>query len=306
MLSVLMSVYNEQEKDIIESIDSVLRQSFIDFEFIIVLDNPKAYNLKNLLINYSKKDSRIKIIENKINVGLAQSMNNGLKYCKGNYIVRMDADDLCDINRLKILSNEISKHDNVDVFYSAFRTITSTGELLKESPSVPSNGTKLANILKNYKNIICHPTVAIKKSSLKQVGGYSDLRIVEDYELWLTMLREGFVFWGINQTLIDVRLHKDSMTTSNYYKSYLALEFIKKQSKKNLRVSNEKFEEYYQTKDRFALRYNRYARQYFELTNEWVKLNNLKFIKLISLLIMEPQLFEYCYETYRAVMLRKV
>ncbi|MCI1525140.1 MAG: glycosyltransferase [Lactobacillus crispatus] len=306
MLSILMSVYNEHENEIIESIDSILGQSFDDFECIIVLDNPKANDLRSLLIDYSNKDSRIKLVENKVNMGLAQSMNAGLKYCEGDYIVRMDADDLCHSKRLEILSNEIFKHRNVDVFYSTFRTINESGRLLKESPAVPLNNKILKSILKNYKNIICHPTVAVKKSSLEQVGGYSDLRVVEDYELWLTMLRSGFIFCGINCSLVDVRLHRDSMTTSNYYKSYLALEFIKKRSKKNSRVSNREFEDLYQKKDKHAARYNYYARQYFELINGWTRQNNLKFIKLIRLLVMEPRLVKYCYETYRAMMLRKV
>ncbi|MFD1466071.1 glycosyltransferase [Lapidilactobacillus mulanensis] len=305
MLSVLMSVYNEDRSDITESIDSILGQSYKDFELVIVLDNPKACNLKELLTDYAATDKRVKLIVNIKNAGLAQSMNIGAKYCSGEYIVRMDADDVCDLNRLQVLSDEINEHRNADVFYSRFRTITPSGELLKESPPIPTDEKKLKKILTKYKNIICHPTVAVKSSSLKKVGGYSNLRIVEDYELWLAMLRQGFVFYGIDQTLVDVRLHKNSMTTSNYYKSYLALEYIKTQSNKNSRVSNQDFSRYYQRKSEYAQRYNYFAIKYFQLTNSWGNQSRIKYVKLLGLLIAEPKLIRYCYETYRALSLRK-
>lgn len=305
VLSILMSVYNENVDDLVEAIDSVLNQTFQNFEFIIVLDNPNKSSVKRLLNEYSNVDHRIRIIENNVNVGLAESMNNGLKYCKGEYIVRMDADDICHNKRLEILQQEISKHKDVDVFYSTFRTISDDGKLLKDSPAVPTNNEELGIILKKYKNIICHPTVAIKKRSLEQVDGYSDLRIVEDYELWLTMLRHGFIFYGINQSLIDVRLHGDSMTTSNYYKSYLALEFIKERSSEGLRVKNKQFNNYYQQKAKKTDHYNKYARKYFKLINEWNQQDYSKFLKLAYLFFAEPRLIRFFYETYKAMQIRR-
>ena len=84
-ISVLMSVYNESERELKESVDSILNQSYKNFEFIIVNDNPNNINLKLMLNRFASKDNRIKIIENEKNIGLAMSMNKAcLLYTSGN------------------------------------------------------------------------------------------------------------------------------------------------------------------------------------------------------------------------------
>ena len=93
-ISVIMSIYSEKEEWIKESIDSILSQTFRDFEFIIINDNPKRKENENLLLEYSQKDNRIIVITNKENIGLTKSLNKGLSIAKGKYIARMDADDI--------------------------------------------------------------------------------------------------------------------------------------------------------------------------------------------------------------------
>ena len=92
-LSVVMSVYNEPTEWITQSIDSILNQTFRDFEFIIINDNPEREENESLLNSYSQKDKRIVVIKNEQNLGLTKSLNIGINEAKGDYIVRMDADD---------------------------------------------------------------------------------------------------------------------------------------------------------------------------------------------------------------------
>ena len=96
-ISVIMSIYSEKEEWIKESIDSILSQTFRDFEFIIINDNPKRKQNENLLLEYSQKDNRIIVITNKENIGLTKSLNKGLSIAKGKYIARMDADIICSL-----------------------------------------------------------------------------------------------------------------------------------------------------------------------------------------------------------------
>ena len=101
MISVLMSVYNETLREIRESIDSILAQTYTDFELIIVLDQPNYDEGLSLLREYASQDNRIKILVNEKNMGLALSMNYAAEHAKGAFLLRMDADDICMPDRLQ-------------------------------------------------------------------------------------------------------------------------------------------------------------------------------------------------------------
>ena len=98
-VSVLMTVYSEPQEWIITAVNSILNQTFTDFEFIIINDNPSREDLNKLL--ESNNDSRIKYYINKENIGLTKTLNIGLKLCTGKYIARMDADDWSYPDRLR-------------------------------------------------------------------------------------------------------------------------------------------------------------------------------------------------------------
>ena len=101
IISVIMSVYNEPLDWVQESIDSILQQTFGNFEFIIINDNPNNKELFDFLITNKIKDNRIIIINNDENIGLTKSLNKGLERAKGEYIARMDADDISLPERLE-------------------------------------------------------------------------------------------------------------------------------------------------------------------------------------------------------------
>src|SRR5690606_1979415 len=114
-----------------KAIESVIEQSLIDFEFIIIIDNPKAIGLKTLIYEYARKDSRIKFIENDINIGLAMSLNKGLNQASGKYIVRMDADDICDLNRFYVQHKFMEDNPSIDMVSTNVNLIDENDELLK-------------------------------------------------------------------------------------------------------------------------------------------------------------------------------
>ena len=111
MISVIMSTYNETAGELHGSINSILKQSYQDMEFIIINDNPERDDLKEILKSYENSDARISVIENKKNIGLAASLNAGIKKAKGEYIARMDADDISLPHRLEKELDFLKKND---------------------------------------------------------------------------------------------------------------------------------------------------------------------------------------------------
>ena len=100
-VSVVMSVYKEPVEWLHESIDSILNQTFSGFEYIIICDNPEYEEGILLLKGYAKKDNRIRLIFNKENIGLTKSLNIGISIAQGDYIARMDADDISEAKRFE-------------------------------------------------------------------------------------------------------------------------------------------------------------------------------------------------------------
>ena len=110
MVSVLMSIYNERIEWIKQSVESILNQTYKDFEFIIVIDNPEMdLECRKYLEKRTYEDARIKLIWNEKNIGLAQSLNKGIKIAKGEYLARMDADDISLSDRLEMELEYLNK-----------------------------------------------------------------------------------------------------------------------------------------------------------------------------------------------------
>ena len=129
LISVLMSTYNETHKELEESITSILHQTYSNLEFIIINDNPNNRELEERLKLYM--DSRIKIFSNDKNLGLVNSLNKGINLCSGQYIARMDADD---ISRLSRIQDELMylQSNSLDMVGSYIETIDENSETIKK------------------------------------------------------------------------------------------------------------------------------------------------------------------------------
>lgn len=186
-ISVIMSVYNGK-KYLRESIESILNQTFNDFEFIIVND-ASADKTKEILEEYVKKDPRIKIITNLINIGLTKSLNKALKIAQGEYIVRQDADDLSLSERLEKQIEFLKNNPKIKLLGTFGYSINGEGKILREE-KFP---TRHEEIKKAFikRNQFIHGSVIIEKKALDQIGFYNeDFETTQDYELWFRFLRE--------------------------------------------------------------------------------------------------------------------
>ena len=169
-VSVIMSTYKEPIDWIRQSIDSILNQTFSEFEFIIVVDNPKYKELISVLNDYAEADNRICIMVNENNIGLVKSLNKALSQCNGEYIVRMDADDISLPERIAHQIDYINnkKYDLVGCFYEVF---------YEDKTLRIAQGAKTHEVCEKilqYESCVAHPAWMVRKKVFESLGGYRD------------------------------------------------------------------------------------------------------------------------------------
>lgn len=184
MISVIMSVYKEPIDWLRMSIDSVLNQTFRDFEFIIVCDNPNNADAIKNLKNYERKDSRIKLIFNEVNMGLTKSLNRALTQATGKYIARMDADDVSAKDRFLKQFNYMESNSNVIVLGTDVHYIGNKAWMTSSDAITFGNKNIKAQMLSG--NCIAHSSVFIRKSVLdtNDIKYDENFRQSQDYRMW--------------------------------------------------------------------------------------------------------------------------
>lgn len=190
-VSVIMSIYKEPVDWIVQSIDSILDQSFQDFEFIIVNDNPERGDNARLLKEYEQKDSRVFIISNDDNIGLTKSLNKALDTAQGEYVARMDADDISMPTRFETQINYLDSHPEICALGCWTRIINENGELIGETVKYEYDPRWVkALFLQNSQ--LCHPTAMFRRIINNFPIRYDELsEYAQDYSLWVSLLPFG-------------------------------------------------------------------------------------------------------------------
>ena len=206
MISVIMSVYNA-EKYLKEAIDSILNQTYKNFEFIIVNDCSKD-NSWNILKEYEKKNISIKLINNEENLGLTKNLNRALAISKGDYIARMDADDVSELNRFERQIAFLETHEDVDIVGTFSKDINEFGEIIR-TRTTPITHIDIIRMLPKF-SPMAHPTVMFRKKSLEKIGFYNiKYRTSQDLEMWLRAAGAGLKFYNIPEYLFKYRMDDD-------------------------------------------------------------------------------------------------
>lgn len=203
MISVIMSVYNA-EQYLKEAVDSVLRQTYKNFEFIIVNDCSKDNSLA-ILKNYEKKHKNITLISNADNMGLTRNLNLALSIAKGEYIARMDADDISEPTRFEKQRLFLKTHKEVDIIGSFSKNINEFGVVLG-TRTTPINHNDILNVLPK----LCpmsHPTIMFRKSSLEKLCFYNvKYTTSQDYDMWFRAASAGLRFHNLPEYLLQYRM----------------------------------------------------------------------------------------------------
>lgn len=201
-VSVLMPVYNG-ERFLAEAIDSILGQTFTDFEFVIV-DDGSTDASPAILADYASRDPRIRVLT-QANAGIVAALNRGLAECRAPLVARMDADDISLPTRLERQVAFLGGHPAVAVVGTAFQLVSDTGG----AGPVVRHATGHAAIVRGLRrgNCLAHPTVMMRRDPIQAVGGYREfLRHAEDYDLW-TRVAERHELANLPECLLRYRVH---------------------------------------------------------------------------------------------------
>lgn len=224
MISVIMSTYKEDERLLRESIESILNQTYRDFEYIIILDYPDNDVHKSVIEEYALKDDRIHFYINEKNMGLTDSLNRGLSLCHGEYIARMDADDISLPDRLERQMKYLEKN-RYDLIGGITEMINENGSLLYSIKSVPTDPKKINKALR-YSQCIAHPTWLGRKEVFEKNAGYRHMPLCEDYDFTLRAVLNGFVVSNLNEAVLKYRMTSNSISRSNLFEQYLYMSYI--------------------------------------------------------------------------------
>lgn len=210
-ISVVTSVYNGAEY-IGETIQHIIDQSFQDWEYLI-LDNGSEDSTVDVVKQYVQTDSRIRLIENGTNLGFAESLNKGLREAKGDYIARIDHDDLAYENRFDEQYSYMEKHPEV-LLLGCCEDILIDGKIKKDKAfcgATTAAEVRFASLFANYA-IMAHSSFFFRRSVIDNYGiFYRKLKYVEDLALILDILRVGEVAC-LKDSLVAYRIHPHQIT----------------------------------------------------------------------------------------------
>jgi glycosyltransferase involved in cell wall biosynthesis len=207
-ISILLAV-KDGDQFISDTIKSVLAQTYQDFELIVVVNCSSDNTLE---IVKSFKDDRIKVLESNI-CQLNYNLNLALSHADGEYIARIDADDIAVPERLEVQINAMNA-GKYNVIGSNVVYINEQNEVIRKMDYPEKDAEIRKKIM--YKAVIAHPTVLCKKDDLLKVGGYLGGRYAQDLDLWIRLMRDKNIkFYNIQQPLLRYRIHSQQAKGNN-------------------------------------------------------------------------------------------
>lgn len=214
MISVILPI-NRDDGYFEQAVESILCQTYSDFEFLIIANNCDD-QLWAKIEEIQKKDIRIKSYRLELG-GLTFALNYGLNIARGEYIARMDADDISLVDRFKKQVEFLDANNSVHILGTQIKYIDEKGGVSVFKASVlPENPAKK---IAYYKCPLYHPTVMFRKNSILAIGGYKYGFYGEDYELWLRCIKNNLKIVNLPDILLNYRIHGKQLSNTSAEKN---------------------------------------------------------------------------------------
>lgn len=239
--SVLLSLYYKENPIFLrKSLSSLLFQTILPDEIILILDGPLTKELNCVVQEFQKQVSFLTVIPLPINQGLGKALNEGLKHCSYDLVARMDTDDIAKPNRFEKQLEIFNNHPDIDIVSSWIDEFNGDITHISSTRTLPELSTEIYQFARS-RSPINHPVVMFKKSAVIEAGGYKHFPLFEDYYLWVRMLMNGAKFYNIQESLLYFRLSPDMFKRRGGW-AYAINEYkLQKEFKKIGFINNKEF-----------------------------------------------------------------
>lgn len=290
-LSIIMPIYNEKKEWIISSIESICNQTFEKFEFIIIIDNPENQEAIELLDYYAKCDKRIRYYINEENIGLVNTLNKGLALCSGEFIARMDADDIALPDRLKKQVEFLEINPDIGLVGSNWICIDENGQELFKHGKLATDFNFIKNNIK-YNNMFLHPSWMFRRKIIEEGLTYRNIDFCEDYDFITLLITNNIRISNINEYLMKYRIRSSSISVSKSFEQYInsckVIEFMRQRIKSN----DDRFDEY-----KGIILKNKEKEKFLRASNMFIKsrsaLNEKEYLKFFKYIILSSLISKY-------------
>ncbi len=208
-VTVLMPCYNA-EVYLKEAVDSVINQTYRNLEILLIDDGSKD-STKSMILDYAKNDTRIIPIFNEVNLGLIKTLNKGVKLATGEFIARMDADDISALNRIEKMVNVFAENPEFDVVAASYFYLSPDGKVLRRNYP-KATISKALRFVSFFCTPVIHPCIVAKTEVLKENKFDEQFLHSEDYEIFSRLLSLGYRFVNLMEPLYFLRVNRESVS----------------------------------------------------------------------------------------------
>ncbi len=227
LISIIMPVWNTSPNYLKQAVKSILNQDYKNFELIIIED-PSENIQKNIINDFN--DSRIKYFLNQTRTSFVEQLNKGIKLAQGEFIARMDADDISEPNRLSLQIKFLSENSDIFLVGSNLTIINKNNKIIGNR-KYPENSKQINKKIK-IRNIIAHPSIMFYKKDFQEIGCYKkDFNLLADYDLFSRLILKNKKLYNLQEPLLKYRIHS---TGSKKYE-------LKKQLKDTIKIKQKYF-----------------------------------------------------------------
>lgn len=274
IVSILISVYRESKEWLEQSVASVVNQTYSNIEIIVVVDNPNNTAIYEVVDKY-KSCRPIRVISHSSNKGLVYSLNEGLKFCTGKYIARMDADDVCDLERIEKQMLYMQR-ENLDLVGGEI--LLWDGDSLIRRNTVHSDA--FCRKMIGFINPIAHPTWLVKMDVFKNLNGYREINMAEDYDFLIRAVQKGYRIGNLPDTVLKYRVSPSTIRNVKDGEGFSRAEYLRHNYKKGVQVEMEDFDRYVSSKR--CDKYRKQMESYREIASSFRNKKSAKsFLKLV-------------------------